>query len=196
MKPPQRIQTSLSMIRKDGAALIQNPAMWGVGTSPQRAPDYEHTPQAKTEQRVGFGAQTFSIAATIDISALPTALPIAADTLIQTVMAGPDKKIERVTAALVWPSSTTVDYRLRKVCGRWRVWLAQYQRGSRDTSLTVPVEITDPGTEPFRLGSTGAALEIGRPIELRIAYEAASAASGEVPFWQDAEHLAVTITLS
>lgn len=132
----------------------------------------------------------------IDVSGFATTTPIATTTFRQMVMLGSDQKIERVQCNLVYQTSATQDYRRRSVTGRWTMWLFQIQRGDQFVRLTNPKQVMDPRGEPFLLGSTCGRIEGGRPIYLRLDYEAATAPAGAVVFWDHADSLAMTITTS
>lgn len=130
----------------------------------------------------------------VDVSGFPTTP--GSGTFTQAVMNGADKKIEQVSCVLQWPPSTTVSYWHRSVNGRWRLWLYQVQRDGSNAPITAPIQVTNPRTVPFLLGSASARLESWRPIYLQIDRQAPTPAGSDVPFWKDAAELILTITMS
>lgn len=137
--------------------------------------------------------RTSGHSAMIPIAAIPVVAPISRGTLRMWIFNASDAKIDSGQAWLQY--STALTNPSRAVNGRWFVSLCEQTQYGKFTNLTAPVQVINPKSQPFALGSPTARMTVGRPVFVQIDYESASPSGSEVVFWKNADALNVTVNL-
>lgn len=135
-----------------------------------------------------------SITASMDVSGIPTPATnaVARSTVRSWLWTATDAKIDNGYGLLQF-SAAPAPY--RAVRGRWWLSLVEHAQGDTYTTLTKPVQLTNPGTASFVLGSVVARMTVGKAVYAQLEYEAASATAAEVVFWSGAARLNITVNM-